>query len=280
MQRLQTIELIPIKCAVRFEKFNLSTVIIEELEKNGAVLKHGDIIVVSSKFAAVSEGRFVDLSKVSVSEKAKRIAQTQNMRPALTQLVLNESESILGGVPGFLLALKDGVLAPNAGIDLSNVPEGWAILYPKRPQLTANKLRHNLLHFFNKKKKKIKNLGVILSDSRVTPTRLGTVGIAIASAGIRPTIDVRGTEDLFNNKLKVTLRGLADQLATAAEISMGEANEAIPIALVRGVESAFEAAKTRFEKQMIISPERCLIISGLWTGYNQPSSFGNFYSKI
>ncbi|HVB12116.1 MAG TPA: coenzyme F420-0:L-glutamate ligase [Nitrososphaerales archaeon] len=253
---------------MRFEKFNLAFEITEELEKNRISLKDGDILVVSSKFSAVSEGRFVDLSKIVVTKEAKKVALSYRIKPELAQLVLNESDSILGGIPGFLLTLVGGVLAPNAGIDLSNAPQGWAILYPKKPQLSAMKLRRNLLGIIESKGRKIRRLGVIFSDSRVTPTRLGTVGVAIGSAGIRPTIDMRGMLDLFNNKLKVTLRGLADQIATAAEISMGEADESVPVVIVRGVDSAFEGPRTKFERMMTIAPEKCLIISGLKNSRN------------
>ena len=250
-----------------------------ELKRNRVQVKNGDILVVSSKFAAVSEGRFVELSGVRPQKRAKEIASQYKMLPSLAQLVLNESESILGGIPGFLLALNAGVLAPNAGIDLSNAPNGWAILYPENPKRSAQRLRKSMLSPVGREMKSDK-LGVILSDSRVTPTRLGTVGVAIASAGIRPTIDMRGRKDLFENTLKVTLRGLADQITTAAEICMGEAKESIPVVLVRGVPQAFEAPKTKFEKLMTIPPEKCLIVSGLKNGNKNRSSFRNFDSKI
>jgi coenzyme F420-0:L-glutamate ligase len=260
---LRSIELIPVKCLVRFEKFNLASVILEELEKNHTSIKNGDILVVSSKFASVSEGRFVELSRIKPDRRARNLARSHGMQPEIAQLVLDESESILGGIRGFLLALNDGVLAPNAGIDLSNAPKGWAILYPKNRKHTALKLRRSLIRSLDRQGRKIEKIGVILSDSRVTPTRLGTVGVAIAVAGIRPTIDMRGREDLFGNTLKVTLRGLADQIATAAEICMGEAKESIPIVLVRGASQAFEHPRTKFENVMTIPPEKCLIVSGL-----------------
>jgi len=270
MLPLRSISLIPIRCRVRFEKFNLASAIGEELRRNRVKIKNGDILVVSSKFAAVSEGRFVELSCVRPTMRAKKIARQYKMLPSMVQIVLNESESLLGGIPGFLLALNAGVLAPNAGIDLSNAPEGWAILYPKSPEHSAQKLRKNmLLQISREKEGRIDKLGVILSDSRVTPTRLGTIGVAIASAGIRPTIDIRGRKDLFENALKVTLAALADQMATAAEICMGEAKESIPVVLIRGVSQAFVTPKTKFEKLMTISPEKCLIISGLKNGNKQ-----------
>ena len=102
----------------------------------------------------------------------------------------------------------------------------------------------------------MKNLGVVLSDSRVTPTRLGTVGVAVSHSGIRPTIDMRGKSDLCGNSLKVTLRATADQLATAAQLVMGEANEAKPVVLIRGFHEAFEQPRNEFEEKTTISPDQ------------------------
>lgn len=263
MPALRSIEIIPVKCKTRFKEFDLASAILEEFERSNVGIKDGDIIVVSSKFASVSEGRMVELKRIRAGPKARSIAKSYRMQPEIAQLVLNESESILGGIPGFLLAINDGVLAPNSGLDLSNAPKGWAILYPKKRDRTAKRLRTNLLRMIARQGRRISRLGVILSDSRVTPTRLGTVGVAIAVAGIKPTVDMRGKKDLFGNKLKVTLKGLADQIATAAEICMGEASESTPVVLVRGISHAFEKPRTNSERNMTIAPDKCLIISGL-----------------
>lgn len=228
-------------------------------------IEEGDILVVSSKYAAISEGRVVELSTVNVGQEARLLAKKYEMDPALAQVVLEESDATLGGIRGFVLSLVSGTLAPNAGVDRSNVPEGWAVRYPKDPQRTAMGLRQNLLNFTNGsgKENRIENLGVVLSDSRVTPTRLGTVGVAVSWAGLKPTIDMRGTPDLFGNDLVVTLRAIADQLATAAQLVMGESKEGRPVALVRGFGEAFLEPKNEFEKRTTIPPEQCLIISSL-----------------
>lgn len=267
MPKSSSIQLIPIKCRPLFERFDLASVIAQELDRNHVRIRDGDILVVSSKYASVSEGRFVELRKIRPTRKAISIAHHYKMRPEIAQLVLNESESILGGIDGFLLALKDGVLAPNAGIDMSNAPNGWAILYPKSRK-KVSVLRTKMLKILNRRGRKISKIGVILSDSRVTPTRLGTIGVALAVTGIKPTIDMRGKPDIFGNPLKVTLRALADQLATAAEICMGEADESIPVVVVRGVTQAFDRPRTKSESNMNIAPQKCLIISGLKNARN------------
>ncbi len=182
----------------------------------------------------------------------------------MAELVLVESDIVFGGIPGFVLSLADGTLAPNSGYDKSNVPKGWAVQYPADPFATAVALRQFLMGKANQSSKNsISRLGVILSDSRVTPTRLGTVGIAVSYSGIKPTLDMRGTTDLLGNTLVVTLRGIADQLATAAQLVMGESNEARPIVIIRGFYDGFGEPKNDFERKSTIAPEQCLILRSL-----------------
>lgn len=188
--------------------------------------RDSDILVVSSKFVAMSEGRFVRLNTVRPGSKAKRLAKKFKMDERLAQLVLQEADVIVGGIPGFMLAIRKGMMAPNAGIDKSNVPPDHVILYPKNPFASAQKLRQKFLS------KGIK-LGVVLADSRLMPTRKGTTGIAIACAGFEPVEDDRGKKDLFGNTLKVTLRAVADSLATAGVAVMREAAESTPAVVVR-----------------------------------------------
>lgn len=187
-----------------------------------------DILVVSSKFVAMSEGRVVKLDTVRPGAKAKRLASKYRMDERLAQLVIEESDEIVGGISGFALAIRNGMMAPNAGIDKSNVPAGYAILYPKDPFKSARLLRQQFLD------KKGVNVGVVIADSRLMPTRRGTTGVAIAAAGFSPTEDERGKADLFGNKLRVTFRAMADSLATMGVAVMGESAESTPAAVVRG----------------------------------------------
>jgi coenzyme F420-0:L-glutamate ligase/coenzyme F420-1:gamma-L-glutamate ligase len=257
--------ILPIKARKRFGKFVLGKVVSDELKRNRVKLRGNDIIVVSSKFAAMSEGRFVNLSTINPSSKAYDLASKYKVDPTLAQLVNEESEVILGGIPGFILAVSKGILAPNAGIDRSNVPKGFAILYPTNPQETAEKLRADLLRRHSSRLGGISKLGVVLSDSRVTPTRLGTIGIAIAAAGFRPVLDFRGFKDLFGNTLKVTMKAEADELASAAQLVMGEAYESVPIVIIRGYHAKFSGL-SQDSGSMVISPEKCLYVQGLKNG--------------
>lgn len=256
---------IPVSSQRKFGKFDLARSVLKELDNQRLELRSGDILVVSSKFAAMAEGRVVKLGQVKLSEKARKLAKAYHIEPSLAQLILNESEAILGGISGFVLAVSKGILAPNAGIDRSNVPAGFAILYPKDPDAVAEKLRSKLLRHLQsiRKDRKAAKLGVVLSDSRITPTRMGTIGIAIASSGFDPVIDLRGFDDLFGNKLKVTVRAVADELASAAQLVMGEAAESVPIVVVRGCNANFNQDDRESSLSMLISHEKCLYIQGL-----------------
>jgi coenzyme F420-0:L-glutamate ligase / coenzyme F420-1:gamma-L-glutamate ligase len=261
------IKLLSVKTKLLFRRFDLAKVVSNALDQSGITLRNGDILIVSSKFAAVSEGRVVSLSGVIPGRRAKDLAALYNVEASLAQLVLNESREVVGGIPGYLLAVtRQGILATNAGIDRSNSRRGFVVLYPRNPAETARALRAKLLKISLRRAnhpEAIKDLGVILSDSRVTPMRLGSVGIAIGASGLRQTLDDRGSTDLFGNKLKVTLRAVGDQLATAAQLLMGESDKLTPIVLVRGFKDVFRKPRNRFENTSVISAEKCLIISGL-----------------
>jgi coenzyme F420-0:L-glutamate ligase/coenzyme F420-1:gamma-L-glutamate ligase len=255
----------PIPVSRKFGKFDLSLIIEEALRRENIELQSGDILVISSKFAAMAEGRFVKLASVKPSRRARRLATQFDLEPSLAQLVIDESESILGGIKGFVLAVSKGILAPNAGIDRSNVPKGYAILYPKNPQKSIEKLHSKILLDLGLSRKEF-NLGIVFSDSRVTPTRRGTIGIAIAVAGFDPVDDVRGSFDLFGNKLKVTILAVADEISSCAQLVMGEARESVPIALVRGCDVNFvrnEVTNRRSKLGMLIPHSDCLYIQGL-----------------
>jgi len=218
--------LTPIVVRPRSSRFDIVSLI---EEKVGGRLRDGDVLVISSKFVAISEGRVVKLGSVRVGQRAKLLAARNRMDERLCELVLRESDEIVGGIPGFLLASKDGLLTPNAGIDKSNVKHGSVVLYPRRPELSAWRIREALRFSLGV------SVGVVICDSRLSPTRRGTTGVAVASSGVEAVLDMRGRKDLFGNVLKVTSQSVADDLSSAAEVLMGESDEAIPIVLVRGL---------------------------------------------
>jgi len=176
----------------------------------------------------MSEGALVDLKSVKVSRRAKDLASEFKMDERIVELTLQQSQHIVSGIPGFLLTINNGMIAPNAGIDKSNCPPGKVIVYPKDSFKSANHLRKQFLD-----KLKLRT-GIIISDSRLMPTRIGCTGIAIGVSGFKPVEDERGKKDLFGQKLRVTFKATADCLATIGVFLMGESNESIPLVVIRG----------------------------------------------
>ncbi len=218
---------LPVTAPVQQSAFDLVAVTSEAIRAAGETLQEGDVMAVSSKYTAISEGRIVRLDDVRVSAEAEAIAERYGMKPVIAQLVVQEADHVFGGITGFLLTFKDGILSPNAGLDRSNIPNGFAVLFPEYPYRSADKLRRALSAEFGV------NIGLILTDSWLMPGRLGTTGVALATAGFYPIQDERGKADLFGNPMLVTRRGIADQICAAAELVMGERDEATPIVIVR-----------------------------------------------
>jgi coenzyme F420-0:L-glutamate ligase/coenzyme F420-1:gamma-L-glutamate ligase len=221
----------------------------------GQELRDGDILVVSSKFIAVAEGRVVDLGTVVPSREAASVSKRVGISPELCELVIRESDEEIGGVTGFMLALKDGLLTPNAGIDKSNVEHGKVVLYPRNPLDSATALVEEMRF------RRGVEIGVVVSDSRLMPTRKGTVGVALAAAGMEAIVDLRGKPDLFGNVLKVTSQAIADDLCSGAQIVMGEANESTPIVMVRGL--ATSPGRSYQMSSFAVDPEQCVYMRSL-----------------
>jgi coenzyme F420-0:L-glutamate ligase len=168
---------------------------------------------------------------------------------------------VVKGVPGFLLAIRDGMIAPNAGIDKSNVPKGFAILYPRDPFGSAENLKDEFLANLGIR------VGIVVADSRLMPTRIGTTGVAIACAGFDPVEDLRGKKDLFGNVLRVTFRAVADGLATMGVAAMGESDESTPAAVVRGARVQWTGNKKLSWRDMAVAPEQDIYLRGLKSEY-------------
>jgi coenzyme F420-0:L-glutamate ligase/coenzyme F420-1:gamma-L-glutamate ligase len=229
----------------------LNAIVHQSLKKHNLRLKKGDVIAVASKIVSTCEGRQVKLDQVLVTGAAKRASQRYKLDERLAALVLQEADEILGGVPGFMLVKKSGILTANAGIDMKNSPQGSATLWPINPDRSAMRLRRSL------EKQSGKRLGVIVVDSRVTALRLGTVGLAIGLSGIAPVIDHRGTPDIYGRNARVTQTNVADDLASSAHLLMGETGEHIGVVLVRGAPIALNSqANSRAAR---LTADRCLM---------------------
>lgn len=220
-------QLFGVKTSIISPNENIISVFLKSLKKQEIDLKDGDIIVFAESAVAVSEGRIVCLSEIKPTQKAEKLANLYKIDAREMQLVMEECDEIIGGVPGAALTITQGGLAANAGIDESNAPVNHLVLLPKNPQKSAISIRKMIQNECSCK------VGVIIGDSRTQPLRLGCVGIALGTAGIEPVEDARGTKDLFGRKLKITRKAIADNLVSAAQIIMGEANEGIPIVIIR-----------------------------------------------
>jgi coenzyme F420-0:L-glutamate ligase len=247
-------QLFSLKLPVIKKNDPLFEIIISTIKKTNNTLLEGDIVVISEKVIATSQGRVVNLSEVKdISEKARKLAKKYDMDERLVELIVRESTMVLGGLPHVLLAETHHFLIANAGIDQSNAGPGNVVLFPANPDKVVKEYREKL-----KKEFKIKKLGVIISDSRVQPLRRGTVGIAVATAGFEPVEDLRGKPDIFKRPLQITMRAIADDLTSAAQFLLNEADQQTPVVIIRGVNVEF-TENPRLSPDM--PPEECLFMN-------------------
>jgi coenzyme F420-0:L-glutamate ligase / coenzyme F420-1:gamma-L-glutamate ligase len=191
-----------------------------------------DIIVVAQKIASKAENRFRRLSEVRPSAQALEIAARCEKDPRIVELVLQDSLGIVRVGPGILIAQhRSGHIMANAGIDRSNVlgDEDTVLLLPEDPDRWCRDTMTALNARFGVR------VGVVMADSFGRPWRLGTAGVAIGVAGISARLDVRGQPDRFGRLLESTEIGIADEIAAAASLVMGQTNEGIPVCLLRGL---------------------------------------------
>jgi len=213
---------------------DLAAMTMTACEKTGIALENGDVVVVAQKIVSKSEGRFVEVASVTPSERAIALAAETQKDPRFVEIVLSESRRILRHRPNLIVAEhRLGFVMANAGIDHSNVgPDDGkerVLLLPLDPDASALALQQQLAQRTKKR------VAVIISDSFGRPWRRGTVGIALGVAGLPSVIDWRGQPDLFGRKLEVTETGFADEIAAAASLVQGQAAEATPIVVVRGL---------------------------------------------
>jgi coenzyme F420-0:L-glutamate ligase / coenzyme F420-1:gamma-L-glutamate ligase len=211
---------------------DLPALILAGLQRAGQALQDRDVVVVAQKIVSKAEGRTVDLSDVVPSPRAVSLAADVAKDPRIVEVVLSESTKVVRSRPNLMIMQhRLGFVMANAGVDQSNVAEAdghhRALLLPLDPDGSAEAIRTALaVHA---------NVGVIISDSFGRPWRRGTAGVAIGSAGIPSVIDLRGQPDLFGRILEVSIVGFADEIAAAASLLQGQAAEAQPVVIVRGL---------------------------------------------
>ena len=209
---------------------NLASLICDAAQKQNTQIQNGDIIVVTHVVVSRAEGNLVDLNKVTPSEFAKNIAEQYGKDPALVEVVLRESKAIKRMGDGKLITeTKQGFVCANSGVDASNVPgERNVALLPEDSDRSADEIKREI------KRLSGCDVAVIVSDTHGRPLREGEINVAIGVAGINPIRDRRGEKDLFGYVLRVKRTAIADELASAAELVIGQADEGIPAAIIRG----------------------------------------------
>jgi coenzyme F420-0:L-glutamate ligase/coenzyme F420-1:gamma-L-glutamate ligase len=213
---------------------DLAGLLIRACEQSALVPADGDILVVAQKIVSKAEGRTIDLATVEPSSRARSLAAEVDKDPRLIEVILGESRRVVRHRLGVLIVEhRLGFILANAGVDRSNVdPQGGSepvLLLPLDPDRSAEDLLARLRAHFGK------TLGVIIIDSWGRAWRRGTVGVALGAAGLPALMDWRGRPDLFGHELRVTQTGFADEIAAAASLLMGQADEGLPAVLVRGL---------------------------------------------
>jgi coenzyme F420-0:L-glutamate ligase / coenzyme F420-1:gamma-L-glutamate ligase len=213
---------------------DLARILGDALAAAGLPPQAGDVLVVTHKVVSKAEGRVVALAEVRPSPRARRLAAATGKTAALVELILSESREVLRTRPGLIITEhRLGMVMANAGVDRSNVPGGGearhVLLLPRDPDGSSEALRRALAERF------AVPLAVVISDSVGRAWRNGVVGLALGAAGLPALLDLRGRRDLEGRQLEVTQVGLADAIAAAAQLLMGEADEGRPAVLVRGL---------------------------------------------
>jgi len=234
-------------------------IILETARKNGVTVENGDVIAIAQKIMSKSEKRVVKLRDIIPSKKAERIAKVIKKSPKFVELVLRETKEVVKASREVLLVKdKQGLVCINAGIDKSNVQgRGKFALLPENPDRSAERCRTEI------RKLTGKNVAVVICDTYSRPFRRGQVNFAIGVAGINPFKDYRGKKDLFGQTLKVKNVAVIDEIAAAAELLMGQAREARPVVIFKGLNDVVNFCEECNMTDLSISSEEDLFRNAL-----------------
>ena len=242
---MKEIKIIAVENLPRIEKGdNIAKLIVDSTERQNTPIQEKDVLVITHKIVSKAEGNVVDLDDVSPSERAKELAMKTGKEPDLVEVILRETHEIVRVGPNSLITEnKRGIVSANAGVDKSNIEgERTIALLPKNPDASAQGIRRKIKKLTNH------DVAVIISDTHGRPLRMGEINVALGVAGIKPTRDRRGEKDLFGYVLKVKQTAIADELASAAELVIGQASEGIPAAIIRGYK--YPASETASAKEL------------------------------
>ena len=225
-----TIELIGLEdIPIVDRESDVSQIIKNAIVSQDCGLKHGDIVLIAETLIAKAENNFIEINQLEPCEKAIELSEICKKDPKIVQAILDQANEVVAVGPDFIVTeTLHGFVCANSGIDESNAQEGLATPIPENPDASALKIREFLEHEFSTE------IGVIITDTQGRAFRNGAIGTAIGCSGINPMWVRIGETDLYGRELETTEVATADELASAASLIMGQADEAIPVVIIRG----------------------------------------------
>ena len=229
----------------------LDVLILEALQDMDVKLQENDLLVIAETAVAKAEGNVINLKQLNPSERAYDLSRKTDKELGVVEAILQESAEVIKVGPDFIISqTKHGFVCANAGIDESNVDEGLATPIPVNPDESASLIRNRINSSTDE------NVSIIISDTQGRAFREGAVGVAIGISGLEPVWDRSGEKDLFNRELKTTTIAIADELAAAASIVMGQADEGVPVVLIRGLDYPQMLKNDKANIEPLIRPKK------------------------
>ncbi|MEM1511861.1 MAG: coenzyme F420-0:L-glutamate ligase [Candidatus Jordarchaeales archaeon] len=251
MSEIKKIEIIGINgLPLVREGDDIAKLIVEAARKQGIEILNNDIIVVAQSIVSKAEGMIVDLSKVDPSPFSITISRQVGKSPQMVEVILREARRIVKMRHVIITETTHGFICANSGVDESNVSGGGKVtLLPRDPDESARRIRDGIFKLTGA------DVAVIISDTHGRPFREGAINVAVGVAGLKPVWDRRGEKDLYGYVLHSTFVAVADELASAAELIMGQADEGIPVVIIRGYQ--YIKGEGSY-KDLLMPPERDL----------------------
>ncbi len=229
---------------------DLGEIIINAANADGLTIDSGDVIVIAETAVAKSEGKIIDLNSITPSELASKLSIKTQKSPALVEAIIRESNEIIKVGPNFIISeTKHGFVCANAGVDESNIEEGFATPIPSDPDKSATDIRKKI------EDKTSSKITIIISDTQGRAFREGAVGVAVGISGMDALWFRNGDTDLYGRELQTTSIAVADELASAASIIMGQADEGLPVVIIKGVEYSKKLRNKSATINSIIRPK-------------------------
>lgn len=230
---------------------DIAELILNALKTEDIEVENGDVFVIAETVISKSEGNIIDLRAIEPNSKAIQLAEKTGKDPRLVEAVIKESKEILRVGHDFIVSeTKHGFVCANAGIDESNVKKSMATPIPEDPDKSARIIKEKIESATKKE------IVVIISDTHGRAFREGAIGVAIGIAGMDPLWDRRGESDLYGKKLKTTKIAVADELASAASVVMGQADEGIPVVIIKGVKYVENLRDDSATARSLIRPKK------------------------